>query len=286
MTDLRRAFTHPLVWLAAGMVLANDFVLRGHAPAWLTDRLSDVGWLVLVPVLLAPLLAWTGRPRMFALVAAAAFYTALQLWSPLGRWFKADHVADPADLFALPALLGAVWVWRRPASVRLPLVLGAALAVGTLAADSWATPPDASWPCAESEEWDPATPLRLQLNGFEFNVPSDTDAFVRGLSLREEGGAEVPFVVANLGGVEVALCARDGLRGGTEYTWTIGPWSADGGNEVEYEHEALPTVHFRTQAGEGVPVAGVQDCAALADQLPDAVYVACDPWAEDTGDSG
>jgi hypothetical protein len=273
------------VWAAASAVLANDFVLRGRAPPWLTDRLSDVGWLVLVPVLLAPLLSWTRRPRTLALLVSAAAFVALQLWPPLGRVIKPDHVADAADLVALPGLLGAVWAWRGHRHAGWPVA--GALALGTLVADSWSTPPDASWPCAESADWDPAQPLQLRLDTFNPQLPTDTDAFARGLTLRDANG-DVPFVLANLGSSTLALCARDGLRGDTDYTWTIGPWSYSGGNEVGFEHEALPTVRFHTRAGDGVPVDNAGDCAALAD-LTDDEEASCETWEPidpDSGDTG
>jgi len=47
---VRSAPAHPLALAAAALILLNDFVLRGHAPGWLTGKLSDVGWLVVAPV--------------------------------------------------------------------------------------------------------------------------------------------------------------------------------------------------------------------------------------------
>jgi hypothetical protein len=88
----------------------------------LTGKLSDVGWLVVVPVLLAGMLGLCGVAhrwaRPLALVAAGGVYTALQVWPPFGAWFSVRHVADVGDLVALPAMFGAVFAWRSPRARR------------------------------------------------------------------------------------------------------------------------------------------------------------------------
>ncbi len=105
MSAVREAPAHPLALGAAALVVVNDFVLREAVPGWLSGKLSDVGWLVVVPVLLASLLARVGIgdrvATRAALIVTAAFYTALQLWPPLGQFLRPGHVADAGDLLVL-----------------------------------------------------------------------------------------------------------------------------------------------------------------------------------------
>ncbi|MDP2306586.1 MAG: hypothetical protein Q8P18_11240 [Pseudomonadota bacterium] len=291
LDPVRSAPAHPLALAAAALIVVNDFVLRVHAPGWVTGKLSDAGWLVVAPVFVAAVASWVGVPGRFArvvgLVVAGGTFTTLQLWPPLGAWFRADHVADAGDLLVLPALLGAVLAWRgtatRPwaASAALPVLAGALLA--TSYGGGWA----GSSPCGDDEEWDPAEPLLVEFN--HFDVPLDTDHFVRGFRLTDEDGAEVPFVLARDGTSEtrVLLCARDGLRGATSYAWEIGPWGPRTSNELGFVQDAYPTVRFRTWNEDGPPAADAAACAALSSGLdiPERCVLNDMPRA-DTGDTG
>ncbi len=280
------ALSHPVVVGAALLIVVNDFALRGVAPGWLTGKLSDVGWLVVVPVLLAALLGLCGVAHRWAtplaLVAAGCVYTALQVWPPFGAWFSVRHVADVGDLVALPALFGAVFAWRSPRVAPKWAALGAApVLFGSLVADKFSFPDDATWPCGDSMVWETSEPLRLQIGWWP---PVDTDAFLRGLRLVDADGVDVPLVVGIDGGV-TAVCARDGLRPNTDYIWEIGPWTAKPSNEVAFEHEALPTVRFRTSDSNGKPAMNAVDCVALVRPLSEATDAACNGYG-DTGDSG
>jgi len=46
------AFTHPAVWLAIGLLVLNDHVLKRVATSWLTGKLSDFAGLAFFPLLL------------------------------------------------------------------------------------------------------------------------------------------------------------------------------------------------------------------------------------------
>lgn len=287
------ATTHPLVLSAAALIVVNDFLLRGRAPAWLTGKLSDVGWLIVAPVLVAAVLAVARVPRarLVGFVVSGAVYVVLQVWPALGALVSAGHVADLQDLWALPAMLGAVVAWRGRAGSRGAWV-GIPVLAGVLVADSWGTVSSTSWPCGDGMEWDPAEPLRLHLQTWA-GTPADTDMFLDGLRLLDDAGAEVPLVVAATS--PLLVCARDGLRGDTAYTWEIGPWDAQPSNQVAFEEDALPTVTFRTVGGDGAPAADAAACAALATKLSDAVNDACSTWptediwldtGADTGDTG
>src|SRR5437773_2089226 len=52
------SLTHPITLGAAALMLANDHILRQVAPSWITGKLSDAAWLVIVPPLVALVLAW------------------------------------------------------------------------------------------------------------------------------------------------------------------------------------------------------------------------------------
>ncbi|MBN2007155.1 MAG: hypothetical protein JXA21_27640, partial [Anaerolineae bacterium] len=48
-----RGLTHPLCWLAVGLLLLNDHVLKRAAPSALTGKLSDFAGLFFFPFLAA-----------------------------------------------------------------------------------------------------------------------------------------------------------------------------------------------------------------------------------------
>jgi hypothetical protein len=285
-----RATTHPLVLGAAALIIVNDFVLRGLSPGWLTGKLSDVGWLVVAPVLLAAVLSLARvRPRLaqrLGLGGAALFYVLLQAWPPLGLLFRADHVADLGDLLCLPALIGALVAWRTPP--RTPRALwGIPLLAGVLAADDWSTYPTVSSPCGDDMEWSPEVPLLLQILNLE-GPAYDNEAFLRGLRLTDGTGADVPLVVGAASDLILAVCARDGLRGDTDYTWELGPWGEYSSNQYIWVHDALPTVHFHTLPGSGVPADSPATCAALALPVDTGDHASCGfgAYRLDTGDTG
>lgn len=292
--------SHPLVLGAAGLLVLNDFVLRGWAPGWFTGKASDVAWLVLVPVVLAAAAARCGVTdrvaRLGSLVVTAAVFVTLQLWAPLGALVRGDHVADVGDLLALPAILGAVVAWRGAGARRgtgrgagrgagqWASLLALPVLGGALVADSFGFPPSVTWPCAAGMQWDTADPLVLRLSAWGW-APVDTDAFLRGTHLVDAAGVEVPLV-AGRGDDAIYLCARDGLRGDTDYTWTVGPWDERSSNQASYTHDALPTVTFRTTAGDGPPVATAAACVALVVEMDSATRAACDPWDTGPADTG
>jgi hypothetical protein len=128
----------PLFGFALVLLALNDHVLKAAAPGVITGKLSDVAGLALAPVLAVSLGELFGaspthrrsriRQLAFWAVATALGFSAIQLWEPAARayshllgavqslprvlvaWFADDtvvwavarHVADPADLLALP----------------------------------------------------------------------------------------------------------------------------------------------------------------------------------------
>lgn len=266
MSAVREAPTHPLALGAAALVLVNDFVLREIVPGWLTGKLSDVGWLVVAPVLLASILARVGVPERVATRAAVAVtavsYIALQLWPPLGQALRPGHVADLGDLLVLPALGLATLCWRRPrrhGAWAIPVL------AGTLIADSEADYYEFSVPCGDDMSWDPDQPIRLAIGG-GWDLPFNSENFQSAIVLRDEDGTRLPVVLAKdrSGEFSVLVCARDGLRGSATYTLEIGPWDETQSNQVNFQHPGLPPVTFTTRQGERVPVATPEECIALA----------------------
>jgi hypothetical protein len=135
-------FSRPVVPLAFGLLLANDFLLRRLWPSWWTGKLSDLTWLFIAPVALALFLSlfiparWKRQEKWVAILAyivTALAFTALKTlpafhsvilhaWQS-GLGFSAAVVMDPSDLLALAVLPISVFLWfaEKPASERLRL---------------------------------------------------------------------------------------------------------------------------------------------------------------------
>lgn len=131
-TSARDWLVHPVTCVALVVLVVNDHVLKEALGTWWTGKLSDVAWLVVVPPLVATVLA--GAARLLGLVVgaracattsvavtAAAFVlvksldaAAVLASSVLSAVAGPSRVmADPTDLLALPALLVA-WYAARP----------------------------------------------------------------------------------------------------------------------------------------------------------------------------
>ena len=118
MTKTLRLLAHPLVLLAIGLVALNDFVLKPLFPSWITGKLSDLGMLFFLPLLLAGLLEFI-LPRRWAAglgFGAAGVVFILLKASPLtATWLEflaLRSIPDPSDLLALPALAVSFALWR------------------------------------------------------------------------------------------------------------------------------------------------------------------------------
>lgn len=284
----RAAIGHPLTVAAAVLMLVNDLVLRTWTPGWLTGKLSDVGFLVVTPVLLAALVGggagvrggvWVRRG---AVAVTVAFYTTLQLWPPLGQLFSAAHIADAEDLLVLPSVLLAFLCWR-PARWRWRVPVALPVLAVALVATTELYRVEETHPCTADPEWDPNLPLLVYLtHGPNTEI---TDHFVRGIHVHEPGGADVPIWVTHSSGY-FAICAKKGLRGSTDYVLEVGPWHDNYTNEVGFRRDALPPVLFRTLPGDTVPVTNARECG---ERVPIPIPSACPggaEWVGDTGDTG
>lgn len=129
---------HPVTLLALALLVVNDHWLKGGPlSGWLTGKLSDVAGMASFPLVVTAavdsvlwLVAMAGVPVDFtlrrwklalAIAGTAALMIAIKLSNGAARtvagwladlWGHAAIVADPTDLFALPALAIAWWVGR------------------------------------------------------------------------------------------------------------------------------------------------------------------------------
>lgn len=288
------ACAHPVAIGAALVIFANDFGLRQVSPGWWSGKLSDAGWLVVTPILLASGLTLlrvpSKRAREVALATSIAVYLVMQLWPPLGAWFNPMHIADVEDLVVLPAVGLVLVAWRRRETV--PSRTSLAMAVPFLGAALVATSeyslsyPRRSWPCGEDMTWETDVPLRLSVGRPGMGVNSD--AFARGIRLFDAQERLVPVIVTPADGYpHYAICAREGLRPESAYRLELGPWTGGDSNELPIVENAFPTVYFLTTATLGVPVATDDACREHAQTLTDEEFDACNqPPGRDTGDTG
>ena len=119
MKRFMAAIAHPVVWLGVILIVVNDLWLKAAYPSWLSGKLSDVGALVVAPLLLAGLLSLAMPAKTagwLAVFGVGAGFTMLKLGALPGS-LPIRSVADASDLLALPALALAVWLWFRVDSV-------------------------------------------------------------------------------------------------------------------------------------------------------------------------
>jgi hypothetical protein len=127
MTKSLCLLAHPLVLLAVGLVALNDFVLKPLSPSWITGKLSDIGMLFFLPLLIAGLLEFI-LPRRWAaglgFGATGVVFVLLKVSPLTAGWLDflpLRSIPDPIDLLALPALAVSFALWRSaPREVRAP----------------------------------------------------------------------------------------------------------------------------------------------------------------------
>lgn len=146
--------SHPLTLAALGLVVFNDLVLRPFWPSWWTGKLSDLGVVFFLPLLLATLLApFLGQrkhlPVGLAFGAVLAAFLLLKASPLTNRWLTAwlpiRAVPDFSDLLVLPAWGAALALWVKPSTVvktltprwRLLLPLAALVTLADAAAPSY-----------------------------------------------------------------------------------------------------------------------------------------------------
>ncbi len=124
-----QALAHPLALASLGVILLNALILQPLAPSWLTGKLSDLAWMVVLPLAIAALLSpiWSMKDKRSLFWISAALAGAG--FSLLKTLPAANHAAgalflrifqmplklalDPTDLLALAGLPLAGWIWRQ-----------------------------------------------------------------------------------------------------------------------------------------------------------------------------
>lgn len=145
----RYLLLHPAFTGAVALLAVNDHLLKGHAPGWLTGKLSDFAGVFALSTVLSVV---TGRPRLAAALTGGGFLAiklstdAAVLVAPLIGGVTRQ---DPTDLFALAALwpahsfaLQKIDQGHRPIPSRSLLVASsAAVALFSMTATSCSPPP-------------------------------------------------------------------------------------------------------------------------------------------------
>lgn len=246
--DLLAGLSHPLFWGALALLLLNDHVLKAaHPGPWLTGKLSDVAWLVVAPVVLGAGLAALRLPGRLAAGVALAVpvvaFVALQLWAPLGEaWvglFGGAHVADVADLVALPGVGLVPLCWRGGAGSRWLRRAGAVVGLGALVATTLEERTDTRLPCDGTVDWDPAQPLVLDWS--HATPPDEPELLAAGIALEDAAGNAVDLRIVRTVHGTVLVCPDRALEPSSLYTWTVGGWKDLGRHVV--------TVPFFDQSG-------------------------------------
>jgi hypothetical protein len=162
--NLQRAIAslaHPVTLAAITVMLVNDHLLRQIAPSWITGKLSDAAWLVIVPPCLALFLGWL-MPRderslgVIAIALTGLSFMLIKLTpiaahitTPIGTF---GTRVDPTDLLMLPALAITWLVWQHaemPGESRIHW-LAMVMAVIALTADAPA--PDYGVACLSEKD--------------------------------------------------------------------------------------------------------------------------------------
>lgn len=141
---------HPVAIASIIVLVLNDHVLKPIAPGMVTGKLSDIAGLIFFPILLAEVIAATGRTvgrdssvrglmpwtmaatiGAFALAKTTTVGSLVFAWG-LGatQWLVAfgflrgegispvAHAADPTDLLAVPAVVVGWWITTHPVRSR------------------------------------------------------------------------------------------------------------------------------------------------------------------------
>jgi hypothetical protein len=78
---------HPLIILAVGLIWLNAALLQPASPSWLTGKLVDLAWMVVLPVTAAALLEvfWRGSEKLaFWIPAVCPYRQAINIYLNVG----------------------------------------------------------------------------------------------------------------------------------------------------------------------------------------------------------
>jgi hypothetical protein len=120
---------HPGFILALGIILLNALVLQPLSPSWLTGKVADLAWMVVLPVAVASLLSliWQKQEKMtfwIASVAISLVFILVKTLPEVNFFVRAlfhglfnlplKLALDPSDLIGLVGVILAAWIWNHP----------------------------------------------------------------------------------------------------------------------------------------------------------------------------
>lgn len=120
---------HPVNLIAIGLILFNTLFLQVHSPSWLSGKLSDLGWMIVLPLVvinllsLIPLFRKTRLTPLVAVFLVGLLFALLKVSPHVNLLARQSFAAafgwplklalDPSDLLVLPALLIPILLSRR-----------------------------------------------------------------------------------------------------------------------------------------------------------------------------
>ena len=202
-SDPLRALSHPVWWLALGLLIVNDHVLKGAGllDPMVTGKLSDLAGLIVAPMLMASILrAHRQSTLLFCHLAVGIVFAAINLSPAIASLWSGAFASfgvpcrvwsDPSDLAALPAL-AVSWRLLVPAAARtehlrptaITWIRRLALATGALACIA-----SSPWPVARPTVVDGRVLVEDQ-RGIMVVVDATSGAVLK--TLRASGSNEAP----------------------------------------------------------------------------------------------
>lgn len=117
---------HPVTISALILIIFNALVFQPLSPSWLTGKIGDLAWMVVLPLVIAALIGPMARGKAFSLAAGVSVLLLIFLKAvPMSNAWVNQFFAgisgtplklrlDPTDLLALVGVPIAWWVWRQP----------------------------------------------------------------------------------------------------------------------------------------------------------------------------
>jgi hypothetical protein len=119
----------PVSWIAISLILFNALFLQVFYPSWLSGKLADLGWMIVLPLVVSCLLSLIPlfrKTRLIPILAAlltGLVFTLLKVSPQFNHLARQSFTAmfgwplklalDPSDLLVLPALLIPVLLSRQ-----------------------------------------------------------------------------------------------------------------------------------------------------------------------------
>jgi hypothetical protein len=143
-----RCLSHPVSLLAMVMIIINALFLQKVYPSWLSGKLGDLGWMIVLPLVLTLLLSLlpSGKCSKYAVeisvLLTAVFLTLFKLSPWVNQLAQSSFTSlfgtplklalDPTDLLVLPALLIPIMIWHGEQRIKMPVWRYAAIGLVAL----------------------------------------------------------------------------------------------------------------------------------------------------------